>query len=370
MAKKKDSLAKKYLRKAYVIANSLATTLAVLLPTRDKQLKVFYGGARAGDVGGPLVKVKRLQQFFPERRLKFSLVYLLSNTPYLHTFSLRALKARKIPIVYNQNGVFYPAWYEGDWRLANANMARAYHLADYVFYQSEFCRESANIFLGQRQGMGEILYNAVDTQIFRPLNKSKHDHALPFTFLITGKIEVHMLYRVFNVLEALYLLLSQGIAVQLIVAGWLSPMAYEQALQEVERLKLSSKVKFIGSYTQENAVNIYNSADCYIMTKHNDPCPNTVLEALACGLPVIYSNSGGVPELVGDKAGIAIECAQSWEEVPALKVEDIANAMLAIISKHSNYAQAARERAVSKFDIHYWIERHRHIFMELLAGNL
>ena len=37
---------------------------------------------------------------------------------------------------------------------------------------------------------------------------------------------------------------------------------------------------------------------------HNDPCPNTVLEALSCALPVVYSNTGGVPELVGPDCGV------------------------------------------------------------------
>ena len=35
----------------------------------------------------------------------------------------------------------------------------------------------------------------------------------------------------------------------------------------------------------------------------NDPCPNVVLEAMACGLPVVHAASGGTVELVGDEAG-------------------------------------------------------------------
>ena len=63
-------------------------------------------------------------------------------------------------MVHNQNGVFYPAWYEGDWQRQNEVMAHSYHLADYVFWQSEFCRRTANMFLGKRKGPGEVLYNA------------------------------------------------------------------------------------------------------------------------------------------------------------------------------------------------------------------
>jgi glycosyltransferase involved in cell wall biosynthesis len=40
--------------------------------------------------------------------------------------------------------------------------------------------------------------------------------------------------------------------------------------------------------------------DVYIAPSRNDPCSNALLEALACGLPALYRQSGGHPELVGD----------------------------------------------------------------------
>ena len=77
------------------------------------------------------------------------------------------LKKRKTPIILNQNGVFYPGWYEKNWKKKNQEMAFLYHQADYVFWQSNFCKLSANKFLGKRIGPGEILYNAVDTSFFK-----------------------------------------------------------------------------------------------------------------------------------------------------------------------------------------------------------
>lgn len=54
--------------------------------------------------------------------------------------------------------------------------------------------------------------------------------------------------------------------------------------------------------------------DIVITASRHDPCSNALLEALACGLPALYLNSGGHPELVG-QAGFAFESA---EELPAL----------------------------------------------------
>lgn len=54
--------------------------------------------------------------------------------------------------------------------------------------------------------------------------------------------------------------------------------------------------------------------DVYLAPSRNDPCSNALLEALACGLPVLYLRSGGHPELVGD-AGIGYDDRQ---EIPGL----------------------------------------------------
>ena len=49
----------------------------------------------------------------------------------------------------------------------------------------------------------------------------------------------------------------------------------------------------------EQLAGILREQDIYITASQNDPCSNAVIEALACGLPVLYRNDGGHPELVG-----------------------------------------------------------------------
>ena len=56
-----------------------------------------------------LRKDQKLNQFFPEYSWKFNIVYLLSNSSYLNPLSCKLIKKKGLPIVLNQNGVFYPA---------------------------------------------------------------------------------------------------------------------------------------------------------------------------------------------------------------------------------------------------------------------
>lgn len=360
-----DPLAKKLLRGGYSLALGTAALLNTMVP-RDSGVSVFYGGARVGDVGGPLVKVQRLRRHFPERRWGYSVVYSLSNAPYLPPLALRVLKARGVPIVHNQNGVFYPGWYEGNWQGQNARMAHAYHQADHVFYQSIFCRDTANRYLGERKGSGEILYNAVDTGHFSPATVRK---GRPLTILLTGKIGNHLFYRLESTLRGLALARQRGLDAALRISGWVEAEALAQAQTLAVAEGVADHVVFTGPYTQQQAPEVYRQADVYVMTKHNDPCPNTVLEALACGLPVIYSRSGGVPELVGDEAGIGVDVPQGFDRSYAPAVEDIAAAFLAVAEKAPILAQAARQRAVDRFDISHWLDRHSQVFTALLEGR-
>ena len=331
--------------------------------------RVFYGGARSGNRGGTLVKIQRLQKYFPQKMRRFNTIYLMSNAPYLNHFALREMKARGISLVLNQNGVFYSSWFRGDWRAQNARMAKAYHIADHVFWQSEFCRKSADRFLGARSQPGEILYNAIDLCHFTPKSSLKLVHPNgPFIFLLTGKFTKHLYYRIENAIAGLGMARKNGLEVALNIAGWVEKP--EVITEIATTYELQNQVHYLGAYNQEGAPSIYQMADAYLMTKYLDPCPNTVLEAMACGLPVLYSKSGGVTELVGDTAGIGIEVCEDWANIHVPSPEQVAGGMFSIMEKRTSFARGARIRSEKYFDIKKWVARHEAVFNQLLERHL
>lgn len=359
-------VAKALFRTAYRGALGVQTILNAVVNSSGHSPRIFYGGARTGDAGGPLVKVKRLREYFPEHRWGYNLVYGLSNAPYLPRFALQLLKARQIPMALNQNGVYYPAWFGGDWQAYNRKMSYAYHLADHVFWQSEFCRAAANQFLGDRMGPGEILYNAVDTKQFMPLFCDRDVPPRPFRFLLSGIIESHLFYRIESTLKGLAMARNAGLDCTLEVAGPVSPEALAHATALAERLQIVEHVHYSGPYTQAQAPEVYSQAQAYVMMKHNDPCPNTVIEALACGLPVVYSDTGGVGELVGS-CGVGVACEESWETPKVPETSGISDGMLFVAEHHAELSAKARRRAVEHFDITHWIARHAAVFEKLIA---
>jgi glycosyltransferase involved in cell wall biosynthesis len=220
-----------------------------------------------------------------------------------------------------------------------------------VIFQSEFCREAARRFLGDWESPSEVLHNAVDTRAFAPGERPSGGPLI----LLGG--DQTATYR----LETALRTLAELPGARLLVTG----TVLQDGRGLADELGLADRVLFTGRYAQRDAVEIYRRAHLLLHPKVNDPCPNVVLEALACGLPVVHSASGGTPELVGE-AGIGLASETTWErDVPA-SPRQLAVAVRDVLDQLDDYRAAARERAL-RFDFEPWVERHRQLFAELVG---
>ena len=102
-----------------------------------------------------------------------------------------------------------------------------------------------------------------------------------------------------------------------------------------------------------------------LLEKYKDPCPNVVIEAMACGLLTIGSNSGGVPELVGE-CGIVLPVAESWDQMMYPTVTEVCEAIVKATESLIARQYAARDRAIAEFSHDKWIAKHDELFKCLL----
>jgi glycosyltransferase involved in cell wall biosynthesis len=107
-------------------------------------------------------------------------------------------------------------------------------------------------------------------------------------------------------------------------------------------------------------------AHVLLHTKVNDPCPTAVIEAMACGVPVAYPASGGTVELVGDEAGVGVPHPDGFERDEPPAPEALAAAVSTVLADRDGYAARARARAVERFALTDWLERHAAIFAALV----
>lgn len=338
--------------------------------------RVFYGFdevAGPGDLAfGGLVKVQDLNGFFPNQPEGANLLYLVSSA--LPHFAVRMASLAKRSgslLVVNQNGVAYPAWFGPGWQRYNRAMKHLHRMADHVFYQSAFCRLSAERFLGRRIGPSEILFNPVDTKVFAPAKKTAAVEK-DLRLLLAGS---HWsFYRVETAVRALALVRETFPNTRLLIAGRFcwdrdEGRAERRLLELADSLGVKEQVRLLGSYTQRQAVPLLQRADILLHTKYNDPCPRLVVEAMACGLPVVYSASGGVPELVGKNAGIGVPAPLDWEKDHPPDPRELAIAVRKVAADLTGYAQAARRRATANLDVRPWLQRHGEVFWDLLKNR-
>jgi len=338
--------------------------MRLLLPRRRAPgLRVFYGHdlvpGPGEAVAGGSAKFQRLAAQFPNSPTDFTLLYLGSTwLPRDLGPLLRLARRRRGPIAVNQDGVAYPGWAGEATEELNRPLRRALLAADHVVYQSRFSKDSSDAFLGEPRGSWEILHNAVDVDRFRPAETPPHGG--PVVLLGGDQTQA---YRLELALRTFTRILASEPDARLLVAGRLvSPL--EPLLDE---LGLRDRVELVGRYAQRDAPQIIRRAHLLLHTKVKDPCPSAVIEAMACGLPVVYPASGGTVELVGDEAGIGVPHPDGWERDEPPVPEELADAVTRLLAALPTYAAAARRRAVEQFALAPWLDRHAELFGELLA---
>lgn len=353
------------LRRAQADARRSLRRVALATGRPDStRVRLLYGflrhpSADAPAWGGGLVQVLHLTRRFPPAWRDFNVFHASSSTlgavPDAGKL-VEIARRRRAPVVLNQDGVDDNPVHPLALRRLDAELILS---ADHVLFQSAFCKEAADHLVGRREGPWEIFPNAVDSERFSPSPGAADG---PPTILLGGN-QVQP-YRLAVAVEALRHVVDAVPDARLLVAG-LVPFPEDELIR---RLRLERHVRFLGTHTMREAPDVYRRAHLLLHTRANDPCPNTVLEALATGLPVVHPLSGGVPELVGD-AGVGVPGETSIEREIPPDPAPLAEGVLRVLERREELAVAARARAVERFSLSRWLDRYEGLFEGLLQGG-
>ena len=146
-----------------------------------------------------------------------------------------------------------------------------------------------------------ILRNAVDISRFKPSknmemrqNYKIDDDDLLILFI--GHLETFK--GIFELLDAFYEINKKHTNTKLMIVG--EGHEEQKVRDTVSKLKLEGSIMFTGKVSPETIQNYYQMADIFTLPSYTEGLPLVVIEAMACGLPVIVSTAGGIPELVKD----------------------------------------------------------------------
>jgi glycosyltransferase involved in cell wall biosynthesis len=184
----------------------------------------------------------------------------------------------------------------------NARLIEALQGARRVFTVSASLRRLA-LELGIREARVLVVGNGVDASRFSPMPKAEARQALGLPgeaqILITvgGLVERKGFHRVIACLPEL---LAAFPKLHYVAVGSGGPEGdfAEELSSQVSRLGLEERVHFLGGLPAEGVRRALSAADAFVLSSRNEGWANVLLEAMACGLPVVASDVGGNAEVV------------------------------------------------------------------------
>jgi glycosyltransferase involved in cell wall biosynthesis len=189
------------------------------------------------------------------------------------------------------------------YRCRRAAMKSAFRKAHSVIAVSDELRTFA-IWRGAAPETTRTIPNGIDLEIFRlqdPLAMRRR-HQLPLgRKLIISAGELIEAKGHHLVVDALQAVLARGIDAELLVAGTAARGGpqFEQALRKrIRDAGIEERVRFLGWVDRSTLSGLLSASDLFCLASYTEGWPNVVNEALACGIPVVVTQVGGVTAMV------------------------------------------------------------------------
>jgi glycosyltransferase involved in cell wall biosynthesis len=207
----------------------------------------------------------------------------------------------------------------------------------------------------------ETIPNGIDTRVYRPIEKhlARKLLGLPLDkkLILFGSIKATQDRRKgFHLLQPALKQLSQS--------GWeeQAEVVIIGASKPSEAPDLGLKTHYLGTQKDDLTLAlIYSCADLFVLPSTEDNLPNTLMEALACGIPCVGFKIGGIPDL--------IEHQQNGYLAQAFEVEDLAQGIAWILDDPARYqklAQRARAKVEQEFSLDIQSQHCSSLYLKVL----
>ncbi len=304
----------------------------------------------------------RLADLWRLRRKGVRIVQRLDGMNWMHRALLRKTPSR-LSLRYYLRSEY------GNWILATIRR----RLAGAIVYQSQFsCRWWENRY-GATHQAHTVIYNGVDLQTFTPSDPTGRPDDRWRVLLVEGSLRGGYEFGL-EAAVGLARALAERLAhsgesmpvrgVELVVAGRVDEALraqWERRAAQVNRLEL----RWAGLVPHESIPALDRSAHLLYSGDLNPACPNAVIEALACGLPVVAYDTGALPELVSPPAGRVVPFGGDPWALDPPDLQGLAEAAMEILAGQDRFRAGARRRAQEKFGLDDMVNR----YMEVLLGS-
>lgn len=212
--------------------------------------------------------------------------------------------------------------------------------------------------LGAESGAVETIYNGVDTRLFHRGDRRAARERLNLPpdapiVLYVGNLKATK--GCHDLVEAFPALVACHPDARLVYVG--DGTCRGSLEGRAAALCLAPAVHFAGAVDHAALTDWFRAANVLCLPSHNEGVPNVVLEAMACGTPIVATAVGGIPEVVTDHAGIL---------VPPHQPHELGAALVEAFERHFDPAAIAAHAATFRWDEN--IDRLERVLLRAVAG--
>lgn len=309
-------------------------------------MKILCGPVRAG---GERKFTHRLIKAFGE--LGHEITYDPEDEHEIHfgvrTFGFKSDK----PNVLRLDGLYYNLKRENhqEW---NREIFRSYSKADAIVFQSKFGKVAVEEIFGDTHQQYAVIHNGADPKFYAEADPIKTN----FRFNAVCSAKWRGVKRLDDIIKSFLAWNLSGVGLWIIG-------------EPRYRIK-STKLRYVGSVDNDGLIARYlRMADVFIHLGYLDICPNSVVEALVAGCPVVCNNQGGTPEIVRNSGIICdIDAEYNWNNLyiqnpPRINRATVTNAIMEIYHHREKY-RVRRE----DLDIRNVAVKYVDFFREVIGG--
>jgi sugar transferase (PEP-CTERM/EpsH1 system associated) len=209
-----------------------------------------------------------------------------------------------------------------------------------------------------------VIHNGVDTDRFSPrpelAGAIRSKLGIPAGRLVIGSVgRLVPIKDHGTLLQAAELLVHQGKDVHVLIVGS-GPELPKMQARVASSPQLGGRVTFSGA--SDRVPEMLNAMDLFVLTSICEGMSNTILEAMASGLPTVVTRTGGNPELVEDGRDGWLFPARDFQALAQCLLQCADDSKL-----RTEFGEAARRRALEHFSLTAMIATYRHLYIELAA---
>lgn len=313
---------------------------------KKQNSKIRIGFSLLRGDGGPSTFLKRLRQSIEKQKL--------ANTSYFYNpFTDINIYANVVrnpwhkPYLFRVDGITYDSLLPAEEKKRrNQPIFDGIDHAAGVVFQAEFCLKLVSMFHRQPNVPYTIINNGVDLNNFSPQGPNHREQLgiddNELVFITSAKWRAHKrLNSIIDVFNAFQKVTGQ--TAHLVILG-----ALDQQQTQIPN------VHVIGHIPPENLAPWYRTGNICLFFSWLENCPNTVVESLACGVPVICTNQGGTRELIEKtKGGIIVNADALFQfkpvdlyHPPAPDHNALVRAVVTMVERRKEYAACIDRTAI------------------------